>query len=120
MYATYLARYIREMQRHGIRIDAITPQNEPLNPKNTPSMVVTAEKEDAFIKQALGPVFRRKHVLTKIIIYDHNCDRPDYPMTILADKDAAKLLDGSGFHLYEGTIDAMTKVHDRYPDKNLY
>ena len=120
VYATYLARYIREMQRHGIRIDAITPQNEPLNPKNTPSMVVTAEEEDAFIKQALGPVFRRKHVLTKIIIYDHNCDRPDYPMTILADKDAAKFIDGSGFHLYEGTIDAMTKVHDRYPDKNLY
>lgn len=119
-YANYLVHYVKEMRRHGIRIDAITPQNEPLNPKNTPSMVMTAEEEDAFIKQALGTVFRKHHMATKIIVYDHNCDRPDYPMTILADKDAAKYVDGSGFHLYEGTIDAMTKVHDAYPDKNLY
>lgn len=120
VYANYLARYIGEMRKHGIRIDAVTPQNEPLNPKNTPSMVVTAEEEDAFIKQALGPVFRSKHIAAKIILYDHNCDRPDYPMTILADKDTDPYIDGSGFHLYGGKIDAMTKVHDAYPDKNLY
>ncbi len=120
VYANYLARYIREMRKHDIRIDAITPQNEPLNPKNTPSMVLTAEEEDTFIKQALGPVFHKKHLSAKIIVYDHNCDRPDYPMTILADKDAAQYVDGSGFHLYGGTIDAMTKVHDAYPAKNLY
>ena len=120
VYANYLARYTSEMHKRGIHIDAITPQNEPLNPKNTPSMVVTAEEEAAFIKSALGPVFRKKHVSAKIIVYDHNCDRPDYPMTILADEDAAKYVDGSGFHLYGGTIDAMTKVHDMYPEKNLY
>ena len=119
-YANYLVRYVKEMRRNGIPIDAITPQNEPLNPKNTPSMVITAEEEDAFIKQALGPVFRENHMSTKIIVYDHNCDRPDYPMTILADKDAAQYVNGSGFHLYEGNTDAMTKVHDAYPDKSLY
>jgi glucosylceramidase len=29
-------------------------------------------------------------------------------------------VDGSGFHLYGGEIGAMSKVHDAYPDKNLY
>jgi glucosylceramidase len=119
-YALYLARYVESMANRGIHIDAITPQNEPLNPKNTPSMVVTADEEASFIKQALGPTFRRQQLATKIVIYDHNCDRPDYPLTILADKVAAQYVDGSGFHLYGGTIDAMTRVHDAFPDKNIY
>jgi len=120
VYAHYLARYVQEMGRKGIRIDAITPQNEPLNPNNTPSMVMTAEQEDAFIRQALGPVFRKEGLRTKIIVYDHNCDRPDYPATILSDKAAAAYVDGSGFHLYGGVTEAMTEVHDAYPQKNIY
>lgn len=120
VYAEYLARYVKSMKARKITIDAITPQNEPLNPHNTPGMVMTAEEEEAFLKQALGPVFRKEHIATKIVLYDHNCDRPDYPMTILADKNAAQYVDGSGFHLYGGTIDAMTQVHEAYPDKNLY
>ncbi len=120
VYAAYLVKYIQAMQRHGIRIDAITPQNEPLNPKNTPSMVVTADQEALFIQQALGPAFQRKHIRTRIIVYDHNCDRPDYPLTILANPAAARYVDGSAFHLYGGTVDAMSKVHDAYPDKNIY
>jgi glucosylceramidase len=108
------------MQAQGIRIAAITPQNEPLNPDNTPSMVMSAEQEAAFIKQALGPTFREQGLKTAIIIYDHNCDRPDYPLTILGDKEAAQYVDGSGFHLYGGEVGAMTQVHDAFPEKNIY
>lgn len=119
-YANYFVKYIEKMKAEGIRIDAITPQNEPLNPKNTPSMVMEATDEARFISQDLGPAFRHAGIKTKIIIYDHNCDRPDYPLTILADPAARKYVDGSGFHLYGGEITAMTKVHDAYPKKNLY
>lgn len=119
-YAHYLVTYIEQMKQQGITIDAITPQNEPLNPNNTPSMVMQAKEEAQFISQALGPAFRSAGIKTKIIVYDHNCDRPDYPMTILADPAAAQYVDGSGFHLYGGEITAMTKVHDAFPRKNLY
>ncbi len=37
-YARYLVKYIIGMQAEGIHIDAITPQNEPLNPGNNPSV----------------------------------------------------------------------------------
>ncbi|MGH9588481.1 MAG: glycoside hydrolase family 30 protein [Acidobacteriaceae bacterium] len=119
-YANYFVKYIQKMRAERIRIDAITPQNEPLNPKNTPSMVMEAMDEARFISQDLGPAFRRAGIRTKIIIYDHNCDRPDYPLAILADPAARQYVDGSGFHLYGGEITAMTKVHDAYPKKNLY
>jgi glucosylceramidase len=120
VYARYFVEYIQTMKVNGIDIAAITPQNEPLNPDNTPSMVMQASEEDQFIKQSLGPSFRRAGLQTKIIIYDHNCDRPDYPLTILADPEARQYVDGSAFHLYAGEITALGKVHDAYPDKNIY
>jgi len=119
-YAQYFVKYIEAMKAEGIAIDAVTVQNEPLNGKNTPSMVMPAADEDRFIRDDLGPAFRSAGIVTKIILYDHNCDVPEYPLTILNDAAAAQFVDGSGFHLYGGKIDAMTQVHDAHPDKNLY
>jgi len=120
VYANYLVKYISGMKQEGINIDAITVQNEPLNPHNTPSMVMQAEDQDEFIRDHFGAALAKAGLTTKIILYDHNCDRPDYPLTILQDPAANKYVDGSGFHLYGGTIDALTKVHDAFPTKNLY
>lgn len=119
-YADYLVKYIKAYKAQGIAIDAITIQNEPLNPKNNPSMVMFAHEEGDFIKNNLGPAFQSAGIKTKIILYDHNCDRPDYADSILNDAKAAKYVDGSGFHLYGGKIEAMTEVHNAHPDKQLY
>ncbi len=120
LYARYFLKYVQTMEASGIHIAAVTPQNEPLNPDNTPSLVMQASEEDQFIRQSLGPIFREAGVSTKIIVYDHNCDRPDYPLAILADPQARQYVDGSAFHLYAGDITALTKVHDAWPDKNIY
>jgi glucosylceramidase len=119
-YAKYFVKYLQAMQAEGIRIDAITIQNEPLHPGNNPSMFMPAEQQAAFIKRSLGPAFAAAKLDTKIILYDHNCDRPDYPLSILADPEAARYVDGSAFHLYTGRIEALTKVHDAHPDKHVY
>jgi glucosylceramidase len=119
-YAKYFVKYIQGMKAAGIRIDAITPQNEPLTEKNTPSLLMLPEDQLIFVKEHLGPAFKAAGLDTKIILYDHNCDRPDYPMTILKDPEAAKYVDGSGFHLYGGEIGALSQVHDTFPKKNLY
>jgi glucosylceramidase len=108
------------MKAEGINIDAITIQNEPLHPGNNPSMYMTAEDQAKFIKQSLGPAFASAKLSTKIIVYDHNADKPEYPLTIYKDPEASKYVDGSAFHLYGGSIDALTAVHEAYPDKNLY
>ena len=120
VYAHYLVKYLQAMAAEGIPIRAMTVQNEPLNPHNTPSMVMSAKEEAAFIGNALGPALRGAGLHTDIIVYDHNCDRPDYPLEILADPMAAPYVAGSGFHLYGGEVSAMTRVHDAYPQKNVY
>jgi len=119
-YAKYFVKYIHVMEAEGIRIAAITVQNEPLNDKNTPSMLMPAEEEARFIKDYLGPAFREARLRTKIILYDHNCNLPDYAISILSDPLAYQYVAGSGFHLYEGQIEAMSRVHDAFPHKNLY
>jgi glucosylceramidase len=120
VYSRYLVKYIEAMRTQGITIAAITIQNEPLNPKNTPSMSMSSEEQEQFIQQAFGPQLRKSNLATKIVLYDHNCDKPQYAISILKDPEASQYVDGSGFHLYGGTIDAMTTVHDAAPQKNLY
>ena len=119
-YANYFVKYIQAMKAEGITIDAITPQNEPLNPNNNPSLSMTASEETNFIKNNLGPAFQAAGVTTKIQVYDHNADRTDYPLAILSDASARNYVDGSAFHLYGGDISALTPVHDAYPTKNIY
>ena len=119
-YALYFVKYIQAMKAEGITLDAITIQNEPLHPGNNPSMYMLAEDQASFIKKSLGPAFKAAGIKTKIIVYDHNADKPDYPLTILKDPDAARYVDGSAFHLYGGKIDTLTAVHNAFPDKNLY
>lgn len=119
-YAAYLVKYIQEMAREGITIEAITLQNEPENPNNTPSMLMTADEQNEFIKKHLGPAFASAGIKTNVAIFDHNCDHPEYPIAILNDAQAKQFIDGTAFHLYLGKIDALSTVHDAHPDKNIY
>jgi len=118
-FAKYFVKYVEGMRAEGISIDAITVENEPLNPKNTPSMVMFAPEQGTFIAKHLGPAFEKAGIQTKILLYDHNPDVPSYPLSILGDP-AASYVDGTAFHLYGGQTSVLTEVHDAYPKKNLY
>ncbi len=119
-YANYFVKYIKAMASEGIKIDAVTVQNEPLHPGNNPSLLMEAIDQANFVKNHLGPAFETNGISTKIVIYDHNADRTDYPISILNDSEAKKYIDGSAFHLYAGNINDLSKVHTAHPDKNLY
>lgn len=120
VYAKYFVKYIQAMKAQGITIDAITPQNEPLYGGNNPSMEMSALQQADFIKNHLGPAFQTANITTKIIIYDHNCDRPDYPISVLDDAAAKTYINGSAFHLYGGDVSALSTVQNAHPDKAIY
>ena len=120
VYAQYFVKYIQQMKAEGITVDAITPQNEPLNPNNNPSLLMTATQQADFIKTSLGPAFHAAAITTKIITYDHNCDQANYPLTVLNDAQAKAFVNGSAFHLYAGNISALSTVHNAFPDKEVY
>ena len=120
VYARYFVRYLQAMQGLGLEVGAVTIQNEPQHGGNNPSMLMSASQQADFVKNHLGPAVRAAGLSTKIIIWDHNCDHPEYPIAILNDPEARRFIDGSAFHLYAGEAQAMSQVHDAHPDKNLY
>ncbi|MDY0344810.1 MAG: glycoside hydrolase family 30 beta sandwich domain-containing protein [Lentimicrobium sp.] len=121
VYSDYFVKYIQAMKAEGLTIDAVTIQNEPLHfTANYPCMEMQAEEQLDFIKNYLGPKFVAAGLDTKIITYDHNWDKPEYPMTILDDAAARQYVAGSAFHAYAGDVSAMTVVHNAHPDKALY
>lgn len=119
-YANYFVKYLDAYQKEGIAIDAISVQNEPLHQAAYPSMGMDSVAQGLFIKQHLGPLFKSKAMKTKILLYDHNWDRPGYPISILNDPQASQYVAGSAFHAYGGNVTAMSEVHDKFPDKGLY
>lgn len=120
-YALYFVKFIQAYAQEGIPIDAITPQNEPLNESSGyPTMRMEAQEQNVFIRDHLGPLFIEHGITTKIIIYDHNWDRFDYPIEILNDPVTRDYVEGSAFHAYGGSVSAMSQVHATHPDKGLY
>ena len=115
-YARYFVRYLEEMNKEGIAIWGITPQNEPENPFNQPSMEMDANEQLDFINNHLGPAVAASPFSPKIIAFDHNCDNTDYPTTVLNNSSFAE---GAAFHLYAGNISAMSTVHDQ-TGKSVY
>ncbi len=118
-YATYFVNYLNAMKAQGIAIWAVTPQNEPENGGNDPSMTFTSIQEATFINNNLGPVLAENgYSSIKIIGFDHNCNNTAYPEYVFAN--TGSYVDGSAFHLYGGSISALTKVHNFNPIKNVY
>ena len=120
VYANYFVKYLQAMQANGINVDAVTIQNEPQHGGNNPSMVMSAAEQAIFIKNYLGPAFAKAGIKTKIIIWDHNCDKPEYPISILNDAAARQYINGTAFHLYAGDVSALSAVHNQHPGKAIY
>ena len=124
-YAEYFVKWIKAFQDNGIQIYGMTPQNEPLNRRNSASMFMGWDEARDFIKNALGPQFEKAGLKTKIYVFDHNYnydnmpDQQGYPTKIYTDPEASKYIAGAAYHNYGGKASEMANVHNANPDKEL-
>jgi glucosylceramidase len=119
-YAQYFVKYIKAMAAEGIPIFAITMQNEPEHGGNNPSLLMEANEQKVFLRDYLGPQFKKANIKTEIALYDHNADHPNYPISILDDPKAKMFASATAFHLYLGEEAALSKVYEAHPDKKIY
>lgn len=118
-YAQYFVKFIQAYQQEGIEIFAITPQNEPLYiPKHYPGLGMSAYQQVQFIQKGLYPAFQEAGLTTKILAYDHNWDRKDFPLDVL--KAIPELVDGVAWHVYGGKVIAQSEVFNEFPDHDVY
>ncbi|MGV3704875.1 MAG: glycoside hydrolase family 30 protein [Arcticibacter sp.] len=124
-YGTYFVKWIQAMSGNGIKIYAITPQNEPLNRANSASLYMSWEEQQAFVKTALGPKLKTAGLDTKIYVFDHNynyddiASQNDYPARIYEDPAAAAYIAGAAFHNYGGDKAELADIHNKRPEKEL-
>ena len=124
-YGLYFVKWIQAFEGYGIPIYAVTPQNEPLNPGNSASMVMGWEQERDFIKTGLGPQLDKAGLGTKIYCFDHNynydnkADQMQYPLKIYEDPEASKYVAGAAYHNYGGNVSELSVIHKAAPAKEL-
>ena len=119
--AGYLVKTIEGYQEAGVPIWAVSMQNEPLYaPPTYSGMQMLATEQAAFFGDALGPALAAAHLSPKVMAYDHNWDRPDYPETVLKDPKAGALAAGTAWHHYGGDPSVMTKNHEEFPLKDQW
>lgn len=143
VYAEYFVKFIQAYAEEGIPICAVTVQNEPgVNTRNYPinewypsCQWAVLEDPDTFgpvvhevmgllerdfIRDHLGPAFKKHGITTKIWCYDHNLNNLWYPRNILSDPEAAQYVDGTAFHMYAGTPGQMGEFYEEFPEKAIY
>ncbi len=120
-FADYLIKYVDAMAAAGVPIFALTVQNEPrFNPPDYPGMLLSAGARRLLIGEQLGPKLARREHAPLIFDWDHNWDIETEPLALLADPRANRYVAAVAWHCYAGYVDAQTRVHDAYPDKDAY
>jgi glucosylceramidase len=122
-FANYLVKYIQAYQAAGIPIDYISLQNEPLFvPANYPGTSMDGATQAVLLRDHVLPALTANKIATRVLVYDHNWDRPDYPETVFADPvlAASTQIAGTAWHGYGGTPGIMASLQARYPSKGNY
>ena len=136
-FANYFVKYIQAYAQAGINIDYISLQNEPLYlPTNYPGMCMPAaavfpstdcpsqtvqsqtDQATALFTYVL-PALSVAGLPTKVLVYDHNWDRPDYPENVLTNQSLSQIA-GVAWHGYGGTPGAMTPIQNTFPGLGTY
>lgn len=120
-FASYLVKTVAGYQAAGVPVYALSVENEPLYaPPTYSGMRMLAAEQAEFLGNFLGPALAASHLNPKVMAYDHNWDRPDYPETILKDPKAGALAAGTAWHHYAGDPSVMTKIHEEFPQKDQW
>lgn len=122
VYSEYFVKFLQAYSTDGVKIDAVTVQNEVDTDQDgrMPAALWGQEYEIEFVKRYLGPALERAALGTKIWILDHNYNLWGRAIDELSDPAVNKFVDGVAWHGYAGSPDAITRVHEAFPDKHNY
>lgn len=119
--AQYFVKFVRGYASHGLHIDYISPQNEPLYaPSDYSGLLMSSTEQANFLTNNLAPAFASANIDAKIMIWDHNWDNVTFPEAVLGNEAANRYAAGVAWHHYAGNPAAMSTVHDKFPNKDQW
>ena len=106
----YLVRYVDAYKSHGVTVNGLSAQNEPLNYIGaTTTMYLDAVDEANMLLRGLGGLMHERDV--KFMAYDHNTDQPVYPARVLQGA-GTQNVDAIAWHCYQGPVADYTVLED--------
>jgi O-glycosyl hydrolase len=120
-YAAYLLKAVAAYEAEGLPIRAITLQNEPqYAPPTYPTSLWSGAEQARFIKESWAPALAAADRALAVWCWDHNFNDLDFPRSVLSDPAAARFVEGTAFHHYEGQPAAMTTLKNEFPEKDIF
>lgn len=116
VWAHYYAKYIKAMANEGVKISAISIQNEPIAIQTWESCYYSPEDECDFIDKYLIDALDEEGLSDiKIIIWDHNKERVyDRSKRILSNERVNKRVWAVAHHWYSGDhFEGLRLVHEQ-------
>jgi glucosylceramidase len=117
LLAQYFVKFVKAYEKRGIRITAITPQNEPRAPATYPSMSFEAGNEAKWIAQDLRPAIKRAKLPTRVFGGEVSFSASDYVKALSRVPKSG--LDGIALHCYRGDPYLLSQLHDSDPGLRL-
>ncbi len=122
-FAAYLVKFLLAYRRAGIPVQYLTLQNEPRYlPSDYPGMRMSALEQRRLLVHDVLPALSAAHLATRVLLYDHNWDHPQYPDTVLASPvlAASPRVAGIAWHGYGGTPGVQSLLAAKYPRLGQY
>ena len=121
-YALYFVKFLQAYAAEGVPVQAVTVQNEVDTDQDgrMPACAWPQEYEMGFVKNHLGPALEKARLSTKVWILDHNYNLWGRAVAELDDPDVHKYCNAVAFHAYVGTPEQVSKLHEVYPDAQIY
>ena len=121
-FANYWVAYIKEYAKRGIKIDAVTVQNEPLTNQHggCPATLISTKQEIALAGKYMPQAFKKAGLDTKIWILDHNYDAYERVNEMLADKSVLRNADAVAWHPYKGKPEMIQEVKKLHPNTKMH
>ncbi len=117
-YAHYLEKYVQSYQQDGVPVYAVHVQNEPASAQTFPSCVWNGMQIRDFVRDYMGPQFKKDHVKAEIWLGTiNNRDIEAFVAPTLDDPKAMQYIAGVGYQ-WDGQH-AIAETHARWPDLKL-
>lgn len=122
-YAEYIVRFLKAYEAEGIKIKALTPQNEPNTEQlgRMPTCVWHPDTEARFIS-ILRKKLTENGLDTEIWMFDHSFISAESRVIWQLDthKHLADECNGIAFHYYDGAIEQTRVLAEKYPNLALH
>ncbi len=123
VYADYIVKFIEAYEKEGVRISALTAQNEPETQQSgrMPACIWHPDIEAEFIVRLRQKLDAAGYKDIRVWMHDHNFDGwrrvkgslDDHPELRKACGDVA-------FHYYTGAVEDILPLQKAYPDMNFH